>query len=142
MSIEAQRQALAVNYLTAYHPLITARIAAQSMTHPLNGDSSSFFQGLKDAILGKSAADPQAQAAAGGVQAAADSGTQVPSGLSNLLGAGTVTALYNVYRIQSGKQPVQAADLAGVSSTTAGINFLPWAISAAILLFAGRGLFR
>ena len=125
-----------LDYLQYNHPILSAKLAAKGGM-VLDGMGNINLD-LGDSLLGEA---PDAVALKNSFYAALDAGdtagaSQAASALTATSGAATVTALYNLYRINRGKEPVSLAKVLGEQDTKNALTFLPWAIGGALLLWA------
>lgn len=150
MMTENNRRRAALAYLQWHHPMIALRIAAQGELNGL-GD---FWSELRDKAIGNvktsvKAKVDSATAGLGNKIATGDAQGQAGavSALSQLLGPASATALYNLYRIERGKAPVQVTDVVGASKESQALRLIPiaiasllgaWGLSALIRSMRGR----
>lgn len=125
-----------LNYLQYNHPVLSAKLASRG-TLQLNGMGELNID-LGDNLLGD---NTDAVALKNSFYAALDSGdnvgaAQAANALTGAAGASTVTALYNLYRIHKGKEPIALQSALGLDKNLGGFNFLPWAIGGALLIWA------
>lgn len=139
MMTEASRRDAALKYLQSRHPIISMRIAGAG---PLNG-LGDFWSDLRDKTIGSVTGGDKAKTTAltDKLKAAVASGDtagqkSAAGALSSLLGPSTATALYNIFRIEKGKAPVQVADVVGASKESAALRAIPIAISVALAAWA------
>lgn len=135
---EVARRRAALAYIQRNHPLLTMKLA---MGAPLNG-MGDFWSDLRDKTVGNVSTQVKTQVDAATEKLKTAIGTGDKTGeaqaggmLSQLLGPSTATALYNIFRIEKGKEPVQVADVVGASKESQAIRFVPIAIGVAVVLW-------
>lgn len=125
-----------LHYLQYNHPIMAARLASHG-TLQLNGLGELNFD-LGDNLLGS---NPDALTLKTAFYDALDRGdnagaVKAANDLTGVAGASTVTALFNLYRINKGKEPIALQSALGLDKNLSGLNFLPWAIGGALLIWA------
>jgi hypothetical protein len=131
-----------LKYLQYNHPVMAAKLASQGALQ-LNGLGELNLD-LGDNLLG---ANPEALTLKTVFYDALDRGDNVTAAkaandLTGVAGASAVTALFNLYRINKGKEPIALQSALGLDKNLGGLNFLPWAIGGALLIWAASAWMR